>query len=165
LDSDYAKRKLPEFDYDCGATLVQEESSRIIFGFKDDNPQDIRSVYELSLERGYNLVIPKVGQDPGGIIKMADSLAKAGYEVHLTLISLKRREATIRALYRFHNTRRYVPLGYVFDQVGNDPLLTYYIVKEKGKLVVLEQLAQMLHKMNLQSALIYREIIPQVDMK
>ncbi|NLR81757.1 zeta toxin family protein [Chitinophaga eiseniae] len=133
LDSDYAKRKLPEFDYDCGATLVQEESNRILFGFSDNNPQNIKSVYELALDNGYNLVIPKVGQDPGSIIKMADFLAKTGYEIHLTLISLRRRDATIRALRRFNNTKRYVPLGYVFDQVGNDPLLTYYIIKEKGK--------------------------------
>jgi hypothetical protein len=133
LDSDYAKRKLPEFEYDCGATLVQEESNHIIFGFLDDNPQRIKSLYERSFEQGFNLVIPKVGQEPGGIIAMAEFLQKIDYEVHLTLVSLKRREATIRALGRFDRTSRYVPLGYIFDQVGNDPLLTYYLIKEKGK--------------------------------
>ncbi|WP_083729297.1 zeta toxin family protein [[Flexibacter] sp. ATCC 35208] len=133
LDSDFAKRKLPEFEYDCGATLVQEESNKIVFGFGENNPQKIQSLYNRAIENGNNLVIPKVGPDPKSIIKLAETLTKIDYQVNLTLVSLKRREATIRALHRFNTTKRYVPLGYIFDQVGNDPLLTYYLVKEKGQ--------------------------------
>jgi hypothetical protein len=57
------------------------------------------------------------------------------YEIHLTLVAVNRREATIRALHRFDQTKRYVPLGYIFDHVANDPLLSYYLLKEKmGKI-------------------------------
>jgi hypothetical protein len=133
LDSDYAKRKLPEFEYPCGATLVQEESNRIVFGFKEDNPHKLKSVYQLSIENSFNMVIPKIGKEPEGIIDLAVYLTKIGYEVNLTLVSLKRREATIRAVSRFDKSKRYVPLGYIFDQIGNDPILTYYLIKAKGK--------------------------------
>ncbi|MCF6406903.1 zeta toxin family protein [Chitinophaga filiformis] len=132
LDSDYAKRKFPEFEYECGATLVQKESNNIIFGFKNDNPLKLEGVCKLAVNEAYNVVIPKVGQEPDKIVKLAEFLAETNYEVHLTLLYLKRREATIRALHRFNETNRYVPLGYVFDNVGNDPLLCYYVLKERA---------------------------------
>ncbi|WP_177222937.1 zeta toxin family protein [Chitinophaga sp. YR627] len=131
LDTDYAKRKLPEFEYECGASLVRDESDRIMFGFGKNNPLHLSGVADLALENEYNIVVPKVGRTPEDLINIAAFFKGAGYKVHLTLISLKRREATIRALNRFNHTKRYVPLGYVFDQVGNDPILTYYLLKEK----------------------------------
>ena len=35
LDSDYAKRKFPEYQAECGATIVHEESSMVVFGGKE----------------------------------------------------------------------------------------------------------------------------------
>lgn len=35
LDSDYAKRKFPEYQAECGATIVHEESSIVVFGGKE----------------------------------------------------------------------------------------------------------------------------------
>jgi predicted kinase len=132
LDPDFAKRKLPEYpNYDSGATIVHEESSKIVFGFSE-NPNGLKSVFELSLSDGYNLVIPKIGQKPQAIIQLANVLKKAGYDVHLMGISLLKREATIRAIYRFHETQRYVPLGLIFDGYGNDPCLTYHVLKNKA---------------------------------
>ena len=131
LDSDFAKRKLPEFaNYASGATVVHEESSQIVFGFSE-NPRSISSVFEIALSNQYNLVVPKIGQSPKGIISLAETLKKVGYDVHLTLISLLKRDATIRAIHRFHETKRYVPLGLIFDGYGNDPCLTYHVIKNK----------------------------------
>jgi len=76
-------------------------------------------------------VIPKIGQDANSIIALAEVLKKIGYKVHLTLISLLKREATIRAIYRYNESKRYVPLGLIFDGYGNDPCLTYYLIKNK----------------------------------
>lgn len=132
LDCDYARRKLPEFEYECGATFVQEESNSMIYGFGDDNPFKLEGLCKLAMNKAYNIVIPKIGREPGGIIRLAKFLIEMNYKVHLTLISLKRREAAIRAFHRFNETNRYVPLGYVFDDVGNDPLLSYYILKERA---------------------------------
>lgn len=132
LDSDFAKRKLPEFNkYECGATIVHEESSQIVFGFRD-NPGNLLSVYEMALSKGYNMVIPKIGQNAQSILSLAKTLTtELKYNVHLTLISLLKRDATIRAINRFHKTKRYVPLGLIFDGYGNDPCLTYYLLKNR----------------------------------
>lgn len=75
LDSDYAKRKLPEFEYECGATLVQNESNSIIFGFDDNNnPFKLKDLYIMAVNSQYNVVIPKVGQSVDGILKIAEFL-------------------------------------------------------------------------------------------
>lgn len=128
-DADFAKRKLPEFDkYAWGASAVHEESRQIVNGFLD-NPRRILSVYETASQLKYNIVIPKIGQDVESILTMCNSLKEKGYKVHLTLISLYRKEATIRALHRFNETGRYVPLGLIFDGYSNDPCLSYYRLK------------------------------------
>jgi Zeta toxin len=130
LDPDYAKRKIPEYYmYACGATLVHDESSAILFGF-NDNP-NLVSVYEHALLEGYNMVIPKVGNNPDSIKDLAIVLEKAGYETHLILISLKREDATKRAIKRLHDSKRYIPLGLIFDAYGNNPILSYYLLRTK----------------------------------
>ncbi len=133
VDSDYTKRKLPEFNKHLyGANVVHEESSQITFGFKIDNPDNVKSLYEVCIEKGHNVIIPKIGQSPKSILKLATILNQEnGYDVHLILISLPKREATIRAIYRFKKTKRYVPLGLIFDGYGNDPTLCYWYLRSK----------------------------------
>jgi len=132
LDSDYAKRKLPEFSgYKFGASVVHEESSQIVFGFYD-NPRNLDALNSRVIELGFNVVIPKIGHDAKSILTLAASMNEAGYECHLTLVSLLKRESTIRAIHRFHVTKRYVPLGLNFDGYGNDPCLTYHLLKNKA---------------------------------
>jgi len=131
LDSDYAKRKLPEYhELPWGASLVHSESSQIVTGF-NPNPHKIAALQSLCIQNGYNIVIPTIGQDAERLIDLASAFKGIGYEVHLTLVALPRREATIRALRRYHRTDRYVPLGMIFDDFGNDPTLTYYVLRCK----------------------------------
>lgn len=132
LDADYAKRKLPEFSgYKFGASVVHEESSQIVFGFRD-NPRSLDALNSCAIEMGYNVVIPKIGHDAKSILALAASMNDVGYECHLTLVSLLKRESTIRAIHRFYETKRYVPLGLIFDGYGNDPCLTYHLLKNKA---------------------------------
>ncbi len=133
LDSDYAKRKLPEYNnHSYGASLVHEESSNITFGFGSKNPRKLKSLYELCVEKKYNIIIPRIGQTPQSIIDLANVLKnKNGYKVHLVLVSLSKRDATIRAAVRYHKSKRYVPLGLIFDGYGNDPSLCYYFLRSK----------------------------------
>lgn len=133
IDSDYAKRKLPEFKKHLyGATIVHEESSQTTFGYKIENIDNVKSVYETCLEKNYNIVIPKIGQSPKSILKLAETLKnKNGYDVHLILIELMKRDATIRAIKRYYKTKRYVPLGLIFDGYGNDPCMCYYYLRSK----------------------------------
>lgn len=133
IDADYAKRKLPEYnEYPWGASIVHEESSQVVTGF-EPNPKKMASVYEHALEKGWNMVLPKIGQKPDGILKLSRTLKRMGYEVHLTLVSLLKRDSTVRAVYRFAKTERYVPLGLIFDGYGNDPSLSYYLLKSRYK--------------------------------
>ncbi|HWV67358.1 zeta toxin family protein, partial [Chitinophaga sp.] len=128
LDADFAKRKLPEYSvYAFGASLVHEESSLII---ANPDPQ-APSLALKCIDLKYNLVFPKIGQDVNGIIDLAKFLYSRKYEVHLTLVSLLRQKATIRAIHRYYETKRYVPIGLIFDGYGNDPCLTYYLIKNR----------------------------------
>lgn len=133
VDSDYAKRKLPEFKkHKYGATVVHKESSQITMGFKIDNPDHIESLYEKCIINNNNIVIPTIGESAKDIINIANILKnKNSYDVHLILVSLPRREATIRAIQRYNKTKRYVPLGLIFDGYGNDPTMTYYFLRCK----------------------------------
>lgn len=126
LDSDFAKRKLPEFDNTpAGANLVHKESSTIIWGNEEDRP----SLFEYCKTLGLNVVVPTIGQDYADLNAKCDLFIAAGYSVHLTTTTLSRESATIRALERFLTTGRYVPLGLIFDAYANDPLLNYYRIR------------------------------------
>ncbi len=132
IDSDFAKRKLPEFNNHLyGAAIVHEESSQIVNGFTN-NPNNIKSLLEICIEKDSNIIIPKIGNNPESIIKLTKALKdKKGYETHLILVSLPKKEATIRAIYRYASSKRYVPLGLIFDGYGNDPSLCYYYLRCK----------------------------------
>lgn len=134
IDSDYAKRKLPEFhEFPYGASLVHEESSAITYGLDNVyNPDNVKSLYEVCLDKNYNLIIPKIGNNSSSILSLAETLKdKRGYDVHLILVALSKRKATIRAIFRFYETKRYVPLSLIFDGYGNDSWLTYFYLRCK----------------------------------
>lgn len=133
IDSDFAKRKLPEFkSHLYGASIVHEESSRITFGFQNNNPNNLKSIYEIAIENGHNIIIPRIGQNPKSIIDLTNVLRDVkGYDVHLVLVSLPKREAAIRAIFRYADSKRYVPLGLIFDGYGNDPSHCYYYLRCK----------------------------------
>ena len=131
LDSDYAKRKLPEFSQDNGASLVHEESAALIFGDIRVSDQ-FTELYKICVSMGYNIIIPKIGHDVNSIQKLREKISSDGYELHLVLVSLDRKKATLRALIRFLETGRYVPLSLIFDGYSNDPVLTYYRLRKEN---------------------------------
>lgn len=127
LDSDFAKRKLPEYRTTyIGASLVHDESNRIVFGSIDDEC----NMLEYCCNLNFNIVIPKIGHNIDEILEFTDTLKKDfGYDVHLTLVSLDRKKATKRAYFRFVKSKRYVPLSLIFDWYSNEPILTYYRIR------------------------------------
>lgn len=123
LDSDYVKRKLPEFkNSSFGASITHEESDAIIF-------RSEYNVLEYCHSIGSNIVIPKIGHNPSSIKELASRIKNFGYTVHLTLVSLDRQQSVKRAYKRFCETKRYVPLSLIFDGYANDPILTYYRIR------------------------------------
>lgn len=123
LDSDYAKRKFPEYHKPSGASLVHEESDEVVFGAKE------YSVSEYCYSIGCNIVIPRIGHIPSKILEYAEKLKKFDYNIHLILVSLDRQKATQRAYFRFLKEKRYVPLSLIFDGYANEPILTYYRIR------------------------------------
>lgn len=123
LDADHAKQKLPEFQNGKGAVLLHEESVAMIFG---NGNAGLTSLLEHVINRGANLVIPKVGMNKDKIEKLNKVLRLNKYSVSLVLTSVSKFTATVRSIERFKRTGRYIPLGYIFDEVGHEPHLTYY---------------------------------------
>lgn len=128
LDNDYAKRKFPEFSQGAfGATVLHAESSVIIL----DDEEEANNLKGYCLSEDYNVVIPKIGYDTESLRRLAIYFRKYGYSVHLTLVSLDRQQATLRAYNRFVESGRYVPLSLIFDVYSNNPTLAYFRLKQR----------------------------------
>ena len=122
IDSDFAKRKLPEFENTlAGANLVHKESSLIVIG-----DGGVASLLGYCKTKGLNVVIPTVGGSMEDVIVDAQALKDVGYKVHLSATILGRHDAAKRATSRFLETDRYVPLSLIFDGYANDPVMHYY---------------------------------------
>lgn len=125
LDSDYAKRKFPEYSSNpAGASLVHDESDKLIFGDKD-------SMWEYCMYERVNVVIPLVGKTYESVDKICRKLIDAKYKIHIINVALDRYECTRRVYGRYLTTKRYVPLAYVFDEVGNEPERVYFNYKRE----------------------------------
>ena len=132
LDSDYAKRKFPEYRRDYGATVVHKESSLIVFGAPGKYASE-ESLIKYALENEFNIVIPKIGNVSSEISELAEVLSRINYEVHLILVRLDREKAVKRAFKRFSETKRYVPLSMIFDVYSNEPTITFYDLLHNDK--------------------------------
>lgn len=86
LDSDYAKRKLPEYNNQIGgASLIHEESDVLVFG--------PNGLMDRCLALKDNIVIPKIGWNMESVLKMCNGLKSAGYKVYLISVDLDRQES------------------------------------------------------------------------
>jgi len=121
IDSDEAKKLIPEYEGGIGANAVHEESSDIA-----------ERVLNLALEFGDNVVIPKVGGSPGSIERLITKLKEKGYSVDLVDMSVTYSNARNRMFMRFVKTGRLINPDYV-RQVGDNPGKTYDTLKQQGK--------------------------------
>lgn len=117
LDSDEIKKSLPEFDRGAGTAAVHEESSDIS-----------KSLQALSIARGSNVVLPKVGDNPASIQKTIELYKAAGYKVSVVNMAVTPENAYKRNISRFVETGRLVPPSYL-DFVGTKPSSTYAFLK------------------------------------
>ena len=123
IDSDMAKERLPEFIESNGARAdqVHLESQKIA-----------EIVLNKAVENGDNVILPIVGKSEKSIMKKYDRLKAAGYDVHLRLVYLPMEVTVDRAVNRFRETGRLVPIDYIINEVGYNPAQNYVIMKEKG---------------------------------
>lgn len=126
LDSDFAKRKLPEYANQIGsASLVHEESDALVFH------TEYGALIDYCINQSLNMVIPKIGHKLKDVITFCETVKKIGYSVYLISVDLDRQKATQRAYNRYVTTKRYVPLSLVFDGYGDQPTLNYFKIKQQ----------------------------------
>ena len=121
IDSDEAKKLLPEYQGGVGANAVHQESKIIA-----------REMEDIAIGEGDNLVIPTVGESAGKIAARIDKLKGEGYNVQLVDVQVPAEEAAIRMFRRFYKTGRMIPTDYL-NRVGNKPSATYDILRKEGK--------------------------------
>jgi len=122
IDSDEAKKLIPEFDDGFGAGFVHEESKQIVM-----------SVFAEAAHKGKNVVIPIVGSDYAKLKRIyIDPLRKKGYQVYVHMADINPNVAAGRNLRRFAETGRFVDLGATSFKYGNEPLAVFERVKKEG---------------------------------
>lgn len=115
IDSDFVKRKIPEFRKTNGASLVHDESKII----KDN-------ILSAAINDDVNFVLPIIGSEYESVVSTISSIKRHRYNVSLILVELDRIKATQRAFSRFVETKRYVPLSRILDDYANNPSLVFY---------------------------------------
>ncbi len=132
IDIDIAARKLPEYSQIYGSCVTHSEANRIVFGTGKkgfDTP-----LFNICIDRGWNIVIPKIGNKIDVINNLATKLLKNNYSIHLLLTQIDRKTSVRRSFERFLSTQRYISLPMIFDWYANDPSLVYYELRNYSKL-------------------------------
>ena len=121
VDSDEAKKRLPEFSNGLLSIAVHSESSNIA-----DN------VLARAIENGDNIVMPIVGKTYDNLKERVDKFKEAGYTVKLIYIDLPLPKAIERVKKRFKETGRLIHPAYL-QSVGLKPKQNYdKLKKTKG---------------------------------
>lgn len=123
IDSDDAKKLLPEYDEGKGAGNVHRESSMI------RNDLLVRAV-----ENGDNLVWPTVGDRLDKLLRDIQNFRDNGYSVYLHLNELSASKATGRALGRYLSEGRFVDPEVVL-KVGDKPTQNYNYIRQQEGLI------------------------------
>ena len=120
IDSDEAKKVLPEFQGGIGANAVHAESTTLA-----------ELVMRQATTNGDNIVIPRTGRTTAEIQTTIDGLRTMGYEVDIILMQVSGDTAYRRMIGRFIGTGRLIPPDYI-RAVGDNPQLTYNAIKTKA---------------------------------
>ena len=121
IDSDEAKKILPEFSNGLLASAVHEESSEIA-----------TNVMERAIINRDNIVWPLVGKTRSSIEEKIQKFKNAGYGVNLVYVDLPIEKAIERTKARFRETGRLVSPHYL-ESVGLKPRENYDKIKaEEG---------------------------------
>ena len=123
IDSDEAKKQLPEYNDGWGAGAVHKESQRI-------SEQQLLT----ALEKGENITYPRVGGDTTELINIAAIAKSKGYSVYVYFNELDRNKALGRMINRFLETGRYIKPELI-TRYGNDINNTYEQAKKATSIV------------------------------
>jgi adenylate kinase family enzyme len=121
IDSDDAKKELPEYAGGLGAMAVHEESALIA-----------NRVLDRAIDAGDNIVLPRVGSTLGSIQMIGTDLVESGYTVHVIRLDLPVEETVQRVIQRFREENRFVDPDYVVNTVGENPRRVYNELRKEG---------------------------------
>lgn len=122
VDSDDAKRELPEFDHGLGSNAVHQESSIIA-----------RRIMAKALNAGDNIVFSTIGKSLSTLKSTIETAREQGYDVHVTLVDVPTSEAINRAIKRFYETKQFVDPAFI-AKVSDAPAATLDALLDEGVL-------------------------------
>lgn len=123
IDSDEAKKLLPEFNNGWGAGVVHKESQHI-------SDRQLST----SLKVGENITYPRVGGDCAELINIALLAKRHGYSIYVHFNELDRNKALGRLMSRFLETGRYIKPELV-TKYGGSIHETYETLKSRTDLI------------------------------
>lgn len=123
VDSDDAKKLLPEYNNGKGAGNVHKESS----GIRD-------ALKRLAISHGDNIVWPTVGDNLNKLLNSIQEFRDNGYSVYLHLNELSAGKAAGRALGRYLSEGRFVDPAIVL-RVGDKPTQNYNYIRQQEGLI------------------------------
>lgn len=123
IDSDEAKKLLPEYNNGWGAAVVHKESQSL-------SEQQLA----MAIGKGENIAYPRVGGDCTELINIAAAAKKKGYSVYIHYNELDRNKALGRLMSRFLETGRYIKPELV-TKYGGSIHETYETLKSRTDLI------------------------------
>lgn len=123
IDSDEAKKFLPEYNDGWGAGIVHKESQLIA-----------DRQFKAAVRNGENITYPRVGGDCDELTDIIAAVKKQGYSVYIHFNELDRNKALGRMINRFLETGRYIKPELV-TKYGNGISATYETLKNRSELV------------------------------
>ena len=118
IDNDEAKKEIPEYNDGWGSGLVHSESQLIEM-----------DMLKSALEKGDNIVYPKVGSDYIKMMKVVNAALDCGYSVNVHYVELNRNKALGRMINRFIDEGRFLDPKLIdkYDNpvIGNKIAKTY----------------------------------------
>ena len=123
IDSDEAKKLLPEYNDGWGAGIVHTESQLIA-----------DRQFQTAIQNGENITYPRVGGDCAELTDIIAAVKKKGYSVYVHFNELDRNKALGRMINRFLETGRYIKPELV-TKYGGSISNTYETLKNRTELV------------------------------
>lgn len=126
IDSDYGKRKFPEFSIGpCASSLLHEEANKITYS------RFGKSLFNYCLNHKYSMVMSRVGHIHDSLTSHLLLLRDHGYDIYLIFMDINVTESILSSYHRFCITGRYTPLCKITYEYKTLPEKTYHFVKQK----------------------------------